>query len=97
MSLLEAQLDAVGELVVVFTPLPVPEQSEIKVMMRKGQTTVVDRFSWQLEWAMRPLSALGFTVFGANPSLFFQYWNGYGEGLLDYNVRTERFRAGFAF
>ncbi len=47
----------------------------------------------QLDWCI-PLSLINHK-FDNKFSLYFQYFNGYGEGLLDYNKSINRFSAGF--
>ena len=47
----------------------------------------------QLDWSI-PLSVIH-NVLGDKFSIYFQYFNGYGEGLLDYNKSVNRISAGF--
>lgn len=47
----------------------------------------------QLDWSM-PLSTIHESL-GRKISLYFQYFNGYGESLLDYNTSVNRISAGF--
>jgi len=47
----------------------------------------------QVDWSI-PLSLL-YDKFGNKFSIYFQYFNGYGEGLLDYNKSINRISVGF--
>ena len=47
----------------------------------------------QVDWSI-PLSLIN-KIFGDSFSFFIQYFNGYGESLLDYNKSVNRISAGF--
>ncbi|MEK6651007.1 MAG: phospholipase A [Bacteroidota bacterium] len=86
-----------GELMVEYVSSTIPDHNRFQVTLRKGRGWNWRRFSWHADWMMRPLVALGFFPFNANPSLYLQFWHGYGESLIDYNHFLTRFRVGVRF
>lgn len=61
---------------------------QLAVAVRVGRDT--DNRTFRVEGAIRPKPDFGFALYG-------HYWNGYGESLIDYNVKEESFRAGLLF
>ena len=60
-----------------------PNKNTFTVMVRPG----TQKQAFELTWSY-PISK--------HVRLYAQYFNGYGESLLDYDVRTERWGIGFA-
>ncbi len=60
-----------------------PNKHTVTAMVRPG----TEKFSYELTWSYPLPTAL---------RLYVQYFNGYGESLLDYNLRTERIGFGVA-
>lgn len=60
-----------------------PDKDTYSMMYRQGTEGGAVELSWS-----RPISKFW--------RIYVQYWNGYGESLLDYNFRTERIGIGFA-
>ncbi len=61
-------------------------RAQLAVKMRKG--IKAEYGSFQTEFMYRP--------FNSNIGIYFQYWDGYGESLLDYNRRTSRYGIGLS-
>ena len=86
-----------GQLKGVFYPFPDPDNNWLEVMVRPGFNKEFKAVSFMVNLMVRPLTSIGWDVFGANPFLMMQLWHGYGENLIEYNVRSTRFRIGFTF
>ena len=86
-----------GQLTTVLYILPDPQNNRLEVTVRPGFDKEFKAVSFMVNLMVRPLTSLGFDMFGVNPFLLLQVWHGYGESLLEYNVRSTRFRVGFTF
>jgi len=86
-----------GQLTAVLFLFPDPENNRLELMVRPGFKKEFTSVSFLVNLMLRPLTSLGLDMFGANPFLLLQVWHGYGESLLEYNVRSTRFRIGFTF
>ncbi|MGI9342967.1 MAG: phospholipase A [Gammaproteobacteria bacterium] len=61
-----------------------PNRNTFTAMFRPG----TEKYAYELTWSFQVTSAF---------RLYAQWFNGYGESLLDYNVRTNRYGIGIAF
>lgn len=86
-----------GEVTIEYTSAFIPDHSRLQITLRKGRGWNWRRFGWSADWLLRPQTVFGFKPFGLNPSLYLQFWRGYGESLIDYNHFLTRFRVGIRF
>ncbi len=86
-----------GQVTGILYLFPDPENNRLEVTVRPGFDREFKSFTLVVNLMARPLTTLGFNVLGTNPFLLLQFWHGYGENLIEYNVRSSRFRIGFTF
>jgi phospholipase A1 len=86
-----------GQVTSILFIFPDPSNNWVEITLRPGFENRIKDVALQVNIILRPLTSLGFDMFGINPALLLQFWNGYGENLLEYNVHSTRFRVGFTF
>src|SRR5437899_10091079 len=73
-----------------------PEILSLLVELKKGANSDWKKSGVQLGFVIKPLELLGLTHIPLlNGSYYFQYFNGYGESLENYNQSIRVFRMGF--
>lgn len=68
----------------------------LQIEFHKGSNLDFRRGAVVFNLALRPLTILGWNSIDIlNGSMFFQYWNGDGESLINYNQVSKTYRIGF--
>jgi len=73
-----------------------PELLSLQIDLRKGANLDAKRSSLLVGLVVKPFELLDWKALSIlNGSFYFQYFNGYGESLENYNIPLQEFRAGF--